>query len=63
MFLVNPNRILDDGNKGLMRGVFLWNSEVGKGAFKMKSFYLENVCGNHIPRRMRRVRFAPLATS
>lgn len=48
VFLVNPKRVIDDGGKGLMRGVFMWNSEVGKGAFKMKSFYLENVCGNHI---------------
>jgi hypothetical protein len=48
IFLVNPNRIIDDGGKGLMRGVFLWNSEVGGGAYKVKTFYLENVCGNHI---------------
>lgn len=48
VFLVNPERIIDDGNAGLMRGVFVWNSEVGGGAFKVKTFYLENVCGNHI---------------
>lgn len=48
VFLVNPNRIIDDGQKGLMRGVFIWNSEVGAGAFKVQTFYLENVCGNHI---------------
>ncbi len=48
VFLVNPTRIIDDGNQGLMRGVFIWNSEVGAGAFKVKTFYLENVCGNHI---------------
>src|SRR5262249_14657079 len=48
VFLVHPERIIDDGNQGLMRGVFLWNSEVGAGAFKVRSFYLENICGNHI---------------
>jgi hypothetical protein len=48
VFLVHPDRVIDDGNKGLMRGVFLWNSEVGAGSFKVRSFYLENVCGNHI---------------
>ncbi len=48
IFLVNPERIIDDGVKGLMRGVFIWNSEVGAGAFKVQAFYLENVCGNHI---------------
>jgi hypothetical protein len=48
VFLVHPDRIIDDGDKGLMRGVFLWNSEVGAGSFKVRTFYLENVCGNHI---------------
>lgn len=48
LFLVNPTRIIDDGGKGLMRGVFIWNSEVGAGSFKLQSFLLENVCGNHI---------------
>lgn len=49
IFLVNPDRIVDDGGKGLMRGVFIANSEVGAGvAYKIKTFYLENVCGNHI---------------
>lgn len=48
IFMVNPKRIIDDGGKGLMRGFFLQNSEVGAGAFKITAFYLENVCGNHI---------------
>lgn len=48
VFLVNPDRVIDDGSGGLMRGVFIWNSEVGAGAFKIRTFYLENVCGNHI---------------
>ena len=29
IFMVNPNRLIDDGVKGLMRGVFLWNSVRG----------------------------------
>jgi hypothetical protein len=49
VFLVNPNRVIDvDGSEALMRGVFIWNSEVGAGAFKIQTFYLEAVCGNHI---------------
>jgi len=49
VFLVHPTRIVDlDGSGGLMRGVFLWNSETGAGAFKATSFLLEAVCGNHI---------------
>ena len=48
VFLVHPGRVIDDGNRGLMRGVFLWNSEVGAGSFRVRTFYLENVCGNHI---------------
>ena len=48
VFLVNPDRIIDDGGKGLMRGVFVWNSEVGAGAFKVRTFLMENCCSNHI---------------
>jgi hypothetical protein len=48
VFLVHPDRVIDDGNSGMMRGVFLWNSEVGAGSFKVRTFYLENVCGNHL---------------
>jgi hypothetical protein len=50
LFLVNPERIIDDGNNGggLMRGVFITNSEVGKASFRVMTFLLETVCGNHI---------------
>jgi hypothetical protein len=49
LFMVNPDRVLDmNGSRGLMRGIFLWNSEVGAGAFKVQTFLLEAVCGNHI---------------
>lgn len=48
LFLVNPERIIDDGGQGLMRGVFVWNSEVGNSSFGVLQFLLENVCGNHI---------------
>ena len=48
IFMVNPDRLVDDGSAGLMRGFFLQNSEVGAAAYKITMFYLENVCGNHI---------------
>jgi len=49
VFMVNPDRIIDvNGSGGLMRGFFLGNSEVGAGAFKIQTFLLEAVCGNHI---------------
>jgi hypothetical protein len=48
IFLVNPYRIINDGGKGLMRGIFISNSEVGAGALKIHAFMVENVCGNHI---------------
>lgn len=49
IFMVNPNRVVDvDGSGNLMRGFFLYNSEVGAGAFKVQTFYLESICSNHI---------------
>ena len=48
VFMVNPNRVIDDGGKGLMRGLFVYNSEVLDKPIELQTFYLENVCGNHI---------------
>lgn len=48
IFLVNPARVIVDGDGGLMRGVFVTNSEVGKASFRITTFLLENVCSNHI---------------
>ena len=48
IFLVNPDRRIDDGGGGLMRGVFISNSEVGKTSFRITTFLLQNVCSNHI---------------
>ena len=48
IFLVNPNRRIDDGGDGLMRGVFVTNSEVGRTSFRIITFLLQNVCSNHI---------------
>jgi hypothetical protein len=50
LFLVNPNRQTGDGDDdgGLCRGVFISNSEVGAASFRMCTFALEAVCGNHI---------------
>lgn len=49
VFLVQKDRIIKDGSaSGLMRGIIVWNSEVGKSTFGMQSFYFRGVCGNHI---------------
>lgn len=49
VFMVNEQRRLKDGTAdGLSRGFFLTNSEVGKAAFKISTFYYRHVCGNHI---------------
>jgi len=48
-FMVLENRRIEDGTEGgLSRGAFFSNSEVGGGAFRIKSFYYRHVCGNHI---------------
>lgn len=48
-FMVNPERVIRDGSaEGLLRGVMVWNSEVGKATFGMQTFYFRGVCGNHI---------------
>ncbi len=49
VFLVQKDKIINDGSSsGLMRGIIVWNSEVGKSTFGMQSFYFRGVCGNHI---------------
>jgi hypothetical protein len=48
-FMVHPDRVIDDGSaNGLMRGFFVWNSEVGKSSFGVSQFLFRGVCGNHI---------------
>lgn len=48
-FMIHPDRVIDDGSKGgLMRGFFVWNSEVGKSSFGVMKFLFRGVCGNHI---------------
>ena len=48
-FMVEPNNAIDDGSgKGLYRGFFLWNSEVGASVVGAKTFLWRHVCGNHI---------------
>jgi hypothetical protein len=48
-FLVNEDVVIDGGKgTGLNRGIFVENSEVGKGAFKITTFLYDAVCGNHI---------------
>ncbi len=49
VFMINPERIIRDGSsEGLMRGFFIWNSEVGKSTFGISTFLFRGVCGNHI---------------
>lgn len=48
-FLVNEERIIQDGSEGgLARGFFVTNSEVGAAALKVTKFLYRHVCGNHI---------------
>jgi hypothetical protein len=48
-FMVHPEKVIRDGSpEGLMRGFFVWNSEVGKATFGIQTFYFRGVCGNHI---------------
>jgi hypothetical protein len=48
-FLVAPDRVISDGaGGGLMRGVFVRNSEVGDAALSFTFFLMQAVCGNHI---------------
>jgi hypothetical protein len=50
VFLMNPNRQIDNGGNdgGLFRGMIISNSEVGKASFRIQTFLFEGVCGNHI---------------
>lgn len=49
LFLVNDDFRIDDGSdKGLARGIFVWNSEVGQMSFGISAFLYQYVCGNHI---------------
>jgi hypothetical protein len=49
VFMIQPSAVIDlDNGNNLMRGFFLWNSEVGKGAWSIETFLCEAVCGNHI---------------
>lgn len=47
-FLVNPGNPLAAGKFNLNRGIFVENSEVGSGAFRITTFLYDGVCGNHI---------------
>lgn len=49
VFLVNESNRIDDGSdKGLARGFFCWNTEVGQLSFGFQAFLYQYVCGNHI---------------
>lgn len=47
--MINPDDATDDGGgNGLVRGMFITNSEVGARSFSITEFTLQEVCGNHI---------------
>lgn len=48
VFLTNEQVTIDDGEQGLFRGFFCWNSEVRQMSFGFNAFLYEMVCGNHI---------------
>ncbi len=47
-FLVNVDTPVSIGDRALMRGMFVRNSEVGDGCLIINWFFMDNVCGNHI---------------
>lgn len=52
-FLVHPDRVVDGGTAGgvptrLMRGIMVWNSEVGDRSLGAMTFLFDGACGNHI---------------
>ena len=49
VFLIDENTRVSDGTEaGLMRGVFVMNSEVGASSLRVTCFLFRSVCGNHI---------------
>jgi hypothetical protein len=47
--MVNTDHQIDDGSGRMVsRGMFMENSEVGDGSFRITEFMFANVCGNHI---------------
>lgn len=47
-FLVDESKQFEGSPKGLNRGFFTWNSEVGGSSFGFMGFYYDRVCGNNI---------------
>lgn len=48
MFCFMVSDTVVDETRGLCRGFFVSNSEVGAGSFKITTFLYDSVCGNHI---------------
>jgi hypothetical protein len=50
MFFIDGGSRLEAGGERdvLHRGFFMWNSEVGKATFGLKTFLFRDCCGNHI---------------
>lgn len=47
-FLVDESKTFEGSPKGLNRGFFTWNSEVGAQSYGFMGFYYDRVCGNNI---------------
>jgi hypothetical protein len=47
-FLVDESKTIEGSPKGLNRGFFVWNSEVGASSFGVMTFLYDRVCGNNI---------------
>lgn len=47
-FLAKMGDTVSDGDKLLNRGAFIRNSEVGDGSLRVKTFLVDQICGNHI---------------
>lgn len=48
IFLVDEDRPIERGSEQLFRGVMVWNSEVGRASFGLRTFLYRYVCDNRI---------------
>lgn len=48
VLMVEDKHVIDDGTGPLFRGVIVENAETGTKSFRIRTFWLRGVCGNHI---------------
>lgn len=48
VLLVDDTKPIDDGTGPLFKGCIIENAETGTGSFRIRTFMLRGVCGNHI---------------